>query len=97
MSKPMKLTVTQKSIDEAEILRNSLGEAYRSSCHCPVALEAKNFFPGSELYLGDTTLKVTTGGEEVLYSIPRSVRRFMGRFDRRKSVSPFTFLTTKMY
>lgn len=58
------------------------------TCKCPVARALKRIFPGSPVEVGVTYVSI----RGVVAAAPRSVRRFVDRFDMGKRVRPAVFV-----
>jgi hypothetical protein len=74
----MKISVTQKHIDEGNV-----GDC----AACPIALALARAFETRDVYAGTYSLCV----ENKCFSTPEVARNFMGDFDAGGPVSPFSF------
>lgn len=77
----IKVSVSQDNIDDGW-----------SGCYsCPVALAIKGIDESYHPWVVSTRIMIYLNGSRVSIDTPRSVNRFVRRFDSRKPVKPFNF------
>lgn len=79
---PSKVTVTQEHIANGS----------KSDCgHCPVALALLEATGADRVFVGYGAINTHNGDKVTCFMWPRSVTRFVDKFDEGRPVKPFTF------